>query len=90
LNHGYYFFLPGFWVNADPAETFAALLDPCLCNVLDAAEAAAADVTLDGLRCDNAEPAAVFADLLELLSRKTLEAADAARELVFSLLFAMW
>jgi hypothetical protein len=44
----YYFFLLGRWVNAEPAEVFADLLEPGLRRALDAADAALNDVTLGG------------------------------------------
>lgn len=53
-------------------------------RVLDAAEAAFADVTLLDLNCDKADPAADFDFLLFELSLKTFDAADAARRDVFS------
>lgn len=60
------------------------LLDPALPSALEAAVAAAVDVTLLVLRCDKAEPAADFADLPALLSRKTFDADEAALLLVIS------
>ena len=84
-----YFF--GFCVNADPAAVFAFLLELLLCNVLDAAVAAAGDVTFSGaFLWESADPAADLAALLELSLLRTLDAADAARLLVTSDFFIVF
>ncbi len=59
-------------------------------NVLEAADAAFPDVTLEGaLRWDSAEPAADFEALLVDLFLRTFDAAVAALLLVTSLFFAI-
>jgi len=59
------------------------LVDESL-SVLEAAEAALAEVTLLDLNCDSADPAADLDFLLLELSLRTFDAADAARFDVFS------
>ena len=74
-------------MSADPADDFAALLEPLLRKVLDAAVPALVDVTFFGAFVwDNAEPAADFADLPEPSFLNTFEAAEAAFFPVTSLL----
>ena len=74
-------------MSADPAADFAALLEPLLRKVLDAADPAFVDVTFALIFVwDSADPAADFAALLEPLLLNTFEAAEAAFFPVTSLL----
>jgi hypothetical protein len=80
-----YLFFPGFWVNAEPAADFAALLAPGLLRVLLAELAALGEVTFCGaFVCERAEPAADFAALLAFGFCKVLDAALAAFGVVTS------
>jgi len=80
-----YFFLSGFWVNAEPAADFAVLLDAGLLRVLLAELAALGDVTFCGaFVCERADPAADFAVLLAFGFCKVLDAALAAFGVVIS------
>ena len=81
--------MPGFWVSAEADATLAGFVDVGLRRVLDAALAAAEEVTLAGFTCANADPAADFADFGAVGLRRTFDAAEAAREPVFSLLVAI-
>jgi len=84
LKEALYFFFLTFWVSADAAADFAALLAVLLRKILEAEEATLALVVSVLPFCVRAEAATDFSALVADLLRRTLEAADATFLLVLS------